>query len=237
MRPDAVSMRLFCLPHAGGGATAYRSWVRQPSAAVEVCPVQLPGRENRRGEPRHHEVAELVPELATALLPWLAAPFALLGNSMGSLLAFELARYLRERYDRSPAHLFVAASAAPHSTRSGFPRVDRMSDAELVAFLAATYQGIPPQILASEKLLELFTPVMRGDLEMIQAYRPGSLPALSCPVTAFVGDGDPLPRDLVDEWRAVTTGPFRSVAVPGGHFALLEHGEKVIQMLGKASLR
>ena len=36
-------LRLFCLPYAGGAASAYRAWPRALPADVEVCAVQLPG--------------------------------------------------------------------------------------------------------------------------------------------------------------------------------------------------
>ena len=36
---------LFCLPFAGGGASAYNQWAKKMQGKVTVCPVQLPGRE------------------------------------------------------------------------------------------------------------------------------------------------------------------------------------------------
>ena len=38
---------MFCFPYAGGGASAYRGWAASLPNDVEVCPVQLPGRESR----------------------------------------------------------------------------------------------------------------------------------------------------------------------------------------------
>lgn len=40
----STGLRLFCFPHAGGGTRIYRGWSIE---GVEVCPVLLPGRENR----------------------------------------------------------------------------------------------------------------------------------------------------------------------------------------------
>lgn len=34
---------LFCLPFAGGGASAYNQWAKKMQGKVTVCPVQLPG--------------------------------------------------------------------------------------------------------------------------------------------------------------------------------------------------
>ena len=37
---------LYCLPHAGGSASVYRSWAGQ-LGTIAVAPIQLPGRETR----------------------------------------------------------------------------------------------------------------------------------------------------------------------------------------------
>ena len=51
-RPNAdATLRLFCLPYAGGGASIYRLWGPALPSWIEVCPVQLPGREDRYREP------------------------------------------------------------------------------------------------------------------------------------------------------------------------------------------
>ena len=40
--PDA-SLRLICLPHAGGAASAFRGWARDLGPRIEVLPIQYPG--------------------------------------------------------------------------------------------------------------------------------------------------------------------------------------------------
>lgn len=41
-RPAAPSVRLFCLPYAGGGASAYAAWPALFPDDIDVCPVELP---------------------------------------------------------------------------------------------------------------------------------------------------------------------------------------------------
>ena len=65
-RPNA-RIRLFCFPHAGGGTSAFRMWSEGLPSTVEVCPIQLPGREGRISEP---------PELMELMLPTLRADCA-----------------------------------------------------------------------------------------------------------------------------------------------------------------
>ena len=78
--------RLFCFPHAGGGA-------RQPVslAGWAAVPVRLPGRESRLAEAPFERMGPLVAALADNIDSYLDRPFAFFGHSMGAAIAFELA--------------------------------------------------------------------------------------------------------------------------------------------------
>jgi medium-chain acyl-[acyl-carrier-protein] hydrolase len=95
-RPNpAASLRLFCLPYAGGGASVYRAWAGLLPAEIELCVIQLPGREQRIGEPAYTSMPDLVAALAEQLAPWAAdLPYALFGHSLGALVAYELGQAL-----------------------------------------------------------------------------------------------------------------------------------------------
>src|SRR4029453_18366937 len=50
-RPQAAAaLRVFCFHHAGGGASSYRAWAGELPAWLELCAIQLPGREGRLRE-------------------------------------------------------------------------------------------------------------------------------------------------------------------------------------------
>src|SRR5438094_5975985 len=87
-------LRLFCFPYAGGGASIFRTWLNAFPSEIEVCPIQLPGRENRLLEPPFTQLPLLVQTLADALRLCLDLPFAFFGHSLGALISFELARRL-----------------------------------------------------------------------------------------------------------------------------------------------
>src|SRR2546427_5678317 len=84
-------LRLICFPYAGGGASVFRMWANDLPPEVEVCSVQLPGRENRLREPTFTHLTPLVHTVAPILCPYLHLPFAFFGHSLGALIGFELA--------------------------------------------------------------------------------------------------------------------------------------------------
>jgi pimeloyl-ACP methyl ester carboxylesterase len=106
-------LRLFCVPHAGGGASLFRHWQSGLPEDLEVCGIQLPGRENRSRETPLSDLASIVRGLGQALHPIaLSGPFVLFGHSMGALIAFELVRWLQEHRRIRPVHLIVSGCNA-----------------------------------------------------------------------------------------------------------------------------
>src|SRR5262245_16106210 len=87
-RPNPqADKRLFCFPYAGGGSSLFRTWSAGLPPQVEVCAVQLPGRENRFGEPRYTCLMPLVEVLGEVIRPYLTVPFAFFGHSLGALIS------------------------------------------------------------------------------------------------------------------------------------------------------
>jgi len=53
-----ASLRLFCFPYAGAGASIFRTWHSFMTPEIEVCSLQLPGRETRIKEPLFTDLVE-----------------------------------------------------------------------------------------------------------------------------------------------------------------------------------
>src|SRR5260370_20858382 len=155
-------LRLFCLPSAGGGSSAYRDWQNGFPSEIEVCPVQLPGRENRFSEPPATSMPSLVRALAAGLSPFLDRPFALFGHSLGALVAFELCQELRSMRQPVANHLFVSARPAPHLPDRR-PPIHHLPDEALAAELRRL-NGTPEDVLGDSALIELILPHLRADV-------------------------------------------------------------------------
>jgi medium-chain acyl-[acyl-carrier-protein] hydrolase len=223
-----VMLRVFCLPHAGGGRAAFRAWTRDQPPGVDIRAILLPGRDDRVGEPSPAGIVALAETLAPVLLPYLDVPYALVGNSVGALLAFELGRRLQQRYCLPPLRL-VAAASRPPGAATELPPAGALTDSELAREVQGRFGGIAAEILHHPDYLRAFLPPLRADLIMAQAYLPPPGPLLACPVTAVVGAGDvSMSRADLAGWGDLTECDFASVELPGDHFALLGHRDRLL---------
>ena len=234
LRPRASSapdVRLFCFPFAGGGAAMYVQWARLLPASVELCAVQLPGRETRRDESPQTRFFPLIEALADALQPWLVPPFALFGHSMGALLAFELTRELRRRGRPLPGRLLLSGRQAPTVPDQGLP-IQQLPDAEFVAQLTQRYGGIPDAILRDPDFLQLFLPTLRADFDVLASYIYRPEPPLPVPMSVYCGREDPrVQRESLMDWRWQTTGGFETRWFAGDHFYFQADREPLMQAL------
>ena len=225
-RPSA-RLRLFCFPFAGGSASAYRGWSSGLPQEIEVCPVQLPGREARFTEPALRSIPDLVTVLADALLPMFDRPFAFYGHSLGSLIAFELAHELRARGERLPAGLFPAAHQAPKYPHG--PAISELSEAALLAHVETMNPGA--KLSENPRLLKLVLPVLRVDLSLCDYYSYQPRPKLTCAINAFGGAEDNISPEALAAWGEETDGPFSAEILPGGHFFLSSERGPLLALL------
>jgi medium-chain acyl-[acyl-carrier-protein] hydrolase len=197
----------------------FRTWADVFPAAIEVCAAQLPGRENRLGEPHFTRLQTLVEAVADALAPMLDTPFAFFGHSMGAMIGFELTRSLRRQHRLEPVHLFISGRRAPQIPHTERPTYN-LPEAELLDELRRL-SGTPTAVLENPELLQLVLPLLRTDFEVCQTYTYVPEAALGCPITVFGGLQDAeVPRESLAAWREQTSASFTLRMFPGDHFFL-----------------
>jgi surfactin synthase thioesterase subunit len=226
-RPQAP-LRVFCLPHAGGGASLFRHWEPAFASLAEICAVQLPGREGRLGEPAIGSLRALVPQLVTALSDQLDRRYAIFGHSMGALIGFELTREIRRRGLPMPIQLFLASYTAPQLLRREY-RASTVTQ-EAAKHLAGS--GAVPAGMAAE-LLALFVPTIEADTRLCEEYEYAEEAALSCPIAAFRGNTDYVREEHIAGWREQTTGGFHTQTFLGDHFFVRDTPRGVVQAVHK----
>lgn len=227
--PNA-QLRLFCFHHAGGAASSFRAWRDQLQPyQIELCPIQLPGRETRAQEPLQTELKSLVQQIGKALTPYLDKPFAFLGHSMGGVLAFYVALYLQERGHRAQ-RLIISGTTPPRCRQQQRP----IHDLPDVDFLAAVnqYNGIPTELLENQEALALLLPILRADFQATANTQGLKSTLLRSPLSVFTGLSDrTVNGEELENWRQHAVGTVKVRKFPGDHFFLYQQPNLVIRAI------
>ncbi|UQW99655.1 alpha/beta fold hydrolase [Streptomyces sp. RerS4] len=232
---EAETVRVYCLPHAGGSAGSYLAWSRSHEVpGLKFVPVELPGRGTRLSEPLLDSMDEVVDGFLTVLAERPEQErFLLLGHSMGAQIAFETTRRLAQA-GRPLPRVVVVSGCRPPGAPVALPLHDR-SDEELLRGLVEL-GGTPAEILEHRELLAMLLPVMRADLGLLARYMTDIRPTvLPCPMVALGGADDRLAGpEWITGWRAMTAGGFRHRVLPGDHFFLHARPAEVMAEIAAA---
>lgn len=233
-KPNAnAKLRLFCFPYAGGSGMLYQSWFRNLPRAVEVCPVQPPGRGDRLREQPFTRLESLVQAAAEELRPYFDLPFAFFGHSMGALISFELARLLRKEGMTQPRQLFLSGCNAPQLPSSDRP-IHNVPDPELIEELRRL-NGTPQEVLDHPELMELMLPIIRADMAVCETYAYKPEPPLDSAISAFGGLQDlGVPRAGVRAWESQTTSSFAMWMFEGDHFFLHQAQPQMLRIISES---
>jgi polyketide synthase PksM len=237
---QSAKIKLFCLPYGvGGGASIFHQWQNLLDDDVEVCPIQLPGKENRFKEQPFNDLETCVDTLCEVLVPELDRPYVFYGHSAGGLIAYRLALKLNQNHECKPHHLFVGAYPSPSIQPN--PIIERMRqrfaevgvteslcldllnapETEQLKYIEVMTSVLAPLHIKNE-LGKAWLPSFIADMNMLQSYTWEET-SMDLPVSVFHGVRDEVvsEEDMMT-WRVLTSGPFAYKQVPGDHLFIRE---------------
>ena len=107
------------------------------------------------------------------------------------------------------------------------PPIHHLDDAGFVQELQWRYAGSQVDLLNDPELREVFLPVLRADIRLVETYRHSEQPLLSFPVAAVSGEDDPNVLDEgLEAWKDLVAADLRIRRFPGDHFYHVGAGEK-----------
>jgi surfactin synthase thioesterase subunit len=173
--------------------------------------------------------------VAAAIAPVVDRPTILFGHSLGALVAFEVARRLRDL--RLVTDLVASGCAAPVLLPS--PRVIAAARLEGRAFARAVgfFGGLPPEVVDDEELHDVVLPPLLADFRLVAGYRYEPAAPLNATLHLVQGEDDPhVLASSLEPWSAeVTTAP-RMLQVRGGHFYFEQDSTLLVRLLRDLAL-
>ncbi|TQV77388.1 thioesterase [Aliikangiella marina] len=229
----SATMRLICFHYGGGSASAYRDWPRLLPANVELCAVQLPGREKRFNEKYITEFPELTEKLCDELKAFLTKPYVVFGHSLGAMVSFEWLRVLQQSNLMLPLLYIPSGMPAPQLYYPNKP-IGELPEDEFVNELLLTYGDNLGNVLRDKDLRSVFMPQLRGDFKLLESYQFKEASVLDCQIHALAGDEEENIGDAdLAAWGVHTQNSFSSKRFNGGHFFVHTDEQKLLSFISK----
>lgn len=227
-------VKLFCLPCAGGSAIMYSKWNRHFCDFIEVIPIELPGRGSRVTEDFCDSFDSLIDDIFMSVKRQiLNSKYALLGFSMGGLLAYEVYHRLINSGEHEPLHLFIISREAP---KSNTIKISHLNDREFINEVYS-YGGIADEIYQNKELIEFHTPRIRADFEIYEKYECDILKPIHTDLSVLYSAEDPsIFKDGILDWKQCTTMGCAFHQLNGGHFFITQQ-EKHVTSIIQATLK
>lgn len=231
------NIMLFCFPHAGGTANSYIVWRNILKNNIILYPVELSGRGKRIGEPLYASFNEILEDTYNIVLRNInGLQFALWGHSMGAVIAFELAKKLRETRVAGLKHLFVSGMRAPHVLKEEEMYYHKMPEAEFTEYIKKL-GGIPEGVFEHPELLREILNLTRNDLRIIEEYRNSCKDKpLNCDISVLIGREDVVNYSGAHEWYKYSSKSCSINYFDGGHFFINNEMESIAPIINNALL-
>lgn len=226
--------RLFCLPYAGSGATLYRKWQSIFKEDIDVCPIQLPGRENRLSEKQYTDVKNLAFEIYKQISDLFDKPYFIFGHSMGGVITYELARIIEEHGEIMPKWIYMSASSVFSANRGSKP-VHTLDDKELRYYLKKYITDIPEA--DNEIYQKIFFPLIRNDYQLVENYYHCHEKQLSCGIHTFASISDKVFNTQLIEKMSFFTKDFQIKYIEGDHLFITSKYDQVCNLIEEEILK
>lgn len=220
-------IQLICFPYAGGSAAFFYGLKEELQDQIEVTAAEYAGHGTRRKESYYHTFDELVQDMTDMVREVRnpEIPYAMLGYSMGSVVAYEVWKAYRKQGWELPVHMFVASHRPPHLPLQGNLNADS-SEEEVIEALC-NFGGMDPRLLENKRFLNLFIRPVKVDYGLLLQYQAAEVPEkVTCDLTAFYASED-LTEEEVCQWQGYTEGEFAQYEFHGNHFFLKENEKPV----------
>ena len=219
-------MKLFCLPYAGGNADFYKDikeYIENKDTRIEVIALEYPGHGSRRKE----NLLSTFDDLSSDVIKQMAMKFdeddyALMGYSMGSIVASEVVRkILLGELLSKPKKIFLAAHE-PRTIKM-YTSLSNTIDDAAVKKRTIDFGAVPESLINNETFWRIYLPLFKADYNMILNYNFGNLSLkTNIDTTIFYSEID-TPYEIMKEWSKYYCGNLEYFQFDGNHFFLKNH--------------
>ena len=218
---DEGRISLFIFPCSGGTASSYYKWREYLRKEIDIYPVQYPMREKRAKDPAPDTLYELTEQFCESCLDLLKAKrFAFMGHCAGSLVSYEAALYLKEKYGIAPEVLFSVSCPAPDIFNPMYFEGKRVSELDSESFPRFLRENadFEEAFYNNRFVMEYYRKMTVKDFKLVEEYRYDKTIPIEADIEAFMGKNDKHMSEADNSgWGKYTLGNCEAFSLEGGH--------------------
>lgn len=230
-------MRIFAFTFAGGSAMFFNELEQCAGPQLKFVKLEYPGHGTRMLETLCQDFSELTEDLYPTIREKLqdSEPYALLGYSMGSIVAVEMLRKIMTQGEFPlPKRVFLAAHE-PHAKveLSGITGDEANG---MIMERTMRFGGIPEKLLSNRTFWRLYLPIYRADYTMLWKYDFNKINIeTTIPATFFYSETD-TPLEEMLKWKRFFRGETKFVRFEGNHFFIYDYCQEMADIIRESAL-
>lgn len=236
MDKEVIMNVIFCIPYAGGSASAYSEMKNIASQYnVELVPLEYAGHASRIKENLCGSMEETADDIYRKITEYLnrnyVESYGIFGHSMGSWVLYEIVNRLHmNTIVPNPKKIFFSANTVPQ-----FPienRVAGLSDGQFWEYVYSQ-GGIDEQLYNNREFRDFILPVLKNDYVILENYASPQVPEKYFMEDMHVigSRGDVITEEQLMQWADFAMGGFEIKWFDGDHFYFRECAGEVVRYL------
>lgn len=223
---------LFCFSYAGGSAAVYNKFNQYLDKNIKMIPIEYAGRGKRINEEFYSNISCAIDDIYKEVIQYIYEyEFAFFGHSMGTVIAYEVSKRVKEKCGREPVHIFVSGRYPPHINKIEnhlhiLPD-DKFKDEILKV------GGTQNEVFENKELAQLFIPILRADYRLIELYKCNDdITKFNAGITVFSGKDDKIVgKNEMFEWQKYSDYLIDVHEFDGGHFFINNYTKEIVEII------
>lgn len=223
-------MQIFLLPFAGGSSASFNEMMKCLVPGIEPVAIEYSGRHTRSRDGYITRYKEFLDDVVCQIKERRdGKPWALLGYSLGSVLAFDIAS--KNLVDDLLSHVFVCARGDLKS-RSISQRYAGLDDDEFAEKIVEL-GGFDERLLANKRFLDIYMKPVRNDYIVWWDYSfADDGRKIPCDTSVIYCESDPL-CEGVRNWDDLCDGCTDYYEMGDNHFFIRDHYADLAEIVNK----
>lgn len=222
-------LKLFCFPYAGGNANFYFSLKTHISPNIQIIPIEYSGHGSRFNEPLSTSRERFLEDVFSQVEEnFDDSPYAVLGYSLGTVVAHDIIDLMLQEGYRAPMHAFFSALLPPHFNTIHNAKY-LLENHDLFYENIVKMNGIPNEVQENQELMELFLPIIYNDLKIYSEHVYQDSPKrFKFDISIFYSQIDDYNQHM-DQWALYTEETCFLHKFNGDHFFIKNHWEEIAE--------